>query len=222
MKSFRRVLTVLLMVICVSTVTASDNAGVNAGENAGENKTDAGKRGPRTADDRVLAGPKAGADAIKRTGRGLTGKGKGRHKRQAIVMQTLKELKLSEQQMQQVRKMLPQVRAARKKFHKKFGPQLKQMKEQMRSARESGDRDKMRQLAASRKKMMEKSGVRTAMKQKLAQILTPDQMKQFEQKMREHHRKARSGKKKRGRGKRPDGPKPSDTGTKQDSNKLDI
>ena len=98
---------------------------------------------------------------------------------------------------------------------------MKQLRQQIQSARDSDDRKKVRELAGRRRKLMEKSGGRHAMKKKLAEILSPQQMQQFEKNMRELHRKMRSEKnKKSDRGKGPIAPQSN--AEAKDGTKLDI
>jgi len=217
---FRSILIALVLSVSGSAALAADDAETKPADSKDTGREQATAPDRMALDGNVLAGPRTGADAVKRSGRGFSGKGKGKG-RGAAVLKVLGQLNLSEAQMEQVRKTMKEGHAARTEFRKKFGAELKQMRQQRRSARESGDRKKMRELGANHKTLMEKPGGRLAIKKQLAKILTPQQMQQFEQKMRKMHRKHRSAKDKSKRGRKPSDVPQSDAAVK-DGKKLDI
>ena len=117
------------------------------------------------------------------------GGGKGRRKRvrdrrgergKAMFEKLVKDLGLTADQQEQVRQKLKASRDERKNYQQEHGEQLKALREEMRKARESGDKDAIKAAAAKMKKHREALQQMGAnLDTQLADVLTEEQMKKF-------------------------------------------
>lgn len=161
---------------------------------------DAAKSGPRTPpasdNDPILRGPRVDSSTVRglkeetsRPGRGHRGKsGK------AMVMKALEQANLTEDQKTQVKAAMEKIRESHRKGSGRKQPELRDLHEQMRAAREKGDREAMRALHAQAKKIMGKGAPRQMFRKKLASILTPDQLERFQNAMKSQLRRGQPSK----------------------------
>jgi len=131
-----------------------------------------------------LGGPRAGAKHIETSGRGLAGRGHNRGRLQALQT-ALAQLDLNETQKGQVASLLSERQAAGKKAREKMKPRMQSLGQQLRAAKESGDTEKIRKLRSERRNLVKQNRpAGGSIREGLARILTPEQLRQLRQKMR--------------------------------------
>ena len=152
--------------------------GTSAAETTPEAKNDPGRALESTKKRSLLAGPRAKADDVRRSGRDLTGK---RHRRGPTGVQAaLEKLDLTGIQKSRVRALFARHHEAQAEFRRKAGPQIKQLRSEWEAARKAGDRGPIERLRQRRQQLMKDAPSRDAIKIELAKILTSKQLEQFE------------------------------------------
>ena len=143
---------------------------------------------PQVEKKKLLAGPRIAKDDLRRSGRTFSPH-RRKGQQQAGFMAMLDQLKLTDKQKIDLRVTLVQHRKAHGDFRKTAGSEMKQLRAKMEAARKANNFDQMRQLRAKRHQILAKGPNRDALKKQLATILTPEQFKQFEAKMKAHRQK---------------------------------
>jgi len=99
-----------------------------------------------------------------------------------LLERLVKELNLTEEQQVQVKQIWETHVQAMRNYHKEHGAELKELREKMRAARESGDKDEMKKLAEEMKELgKERVGLAQNLEKQLADVLTKEQLAKAKQ-----------------------------------------
>jgi Spy/CpxP family protein refolding chaperone len=134
---------------------------------------------PQGGEKKVLAGPKADADQKGPGARGFDGKG-GPGGPHGPIMDALRDLNLSEEQKTKVREIMAEFKQKVTAHREAHGEEINKLKQEAQAAREAGDKDKLRDLAQQRAKIMEGAPKPTELVTQIKGVLTPDQAKTFD------------------------------------------
>ncbi len=134
--------------------------------------------------DGVLAGS-GDAPQTQKGKRGFDGKKHKGAKRGHPIQKILQSLDLSQEQQVQLKKIIESQRETMKKFHKEHGRELKQWHQDMREARQNDDIDKQKDLLDQRKTLFKDMPSRKDALNKIKSVLTEEQIKQLDKKLKD-------------------------------------
>ncbi len=138
-------------------------------------------KGPEVKQEGERRGPRAEGQMRPEGERGQRGEGQRGETRPGDPLRRLLEgITLSDEQREQVRAIIQEQGEKARAFREEHQTEFEQLRKDMQAAREAGDREKMRVLAQKHRELVEK-GPRGEAIEKIKAVLTPEQIKTFEE-----------------------------------------